>query len=178
MASNSPAESAGSLPGPTAAAQPGEAAASLSGSAAASLHQNPAARAPDGDPVCLQPRYWVPLGVTLLGPACLVLSPLWEGVRWLTLALVLFGGFLLVQARLISLRFAATALEVWRGDREIRRFPYSTWLGWKLFWPALPVLFYFREEQSIHLLPVLFDAGTLREQLQQRLNPEAPTPKP
>lgn len=128
--------------------------------------------------VTLEPRFWVPLGVTLLGPACLVLSPLWSGVRWLTLALVLFGGFLLLQARLLSLRFTATDLEVWRGGQRIRSFPYSGWLGWRLFWPALPVLFYFREERSIHLLPVLFDASTLREQLLQRLAPEAAAPTP
>ncbi|MFM7314541.1 MAG: DUF3119 family protein [Cyanobium sp.] len=28
------------------------------------------------------------------------------------------------------------------------------------------MLFYFREQRSIHLLPVLFDASTLREQLE------------
>jgi len=125
--------------------------------------------------VTLEPRFWVPLGVTLLGPACLVLQPLWPGVRWLTLALVLFGGFLLLQARLLRLRFTDTDLEVWRGEQRIRSFPYAGWLGWTLFWPALPILFYFREDQSIHLLPVLFDAGTLREQLQQRLAPEVGT---
>lgn len=128
--------------------------------------------------IILEPRYWVPLGVTLLGPACLVLTPFWQGVRWLTLALVLFGGFLLLQARLISLRFTATALEVWRGGEEIRRFPYSDWIGWRLFWPRLPILFYFREQRSLHLLPVLFDATTLREQLQQHLDAGAPTATP
>lgn len=128
--------------------------------------------------VTLEPRFWVPLGVTLLGPACLALQPLWPGVRWLTLALVIFGGFLLLQARLLRLRFTEADLEVWRGDERIRSFPYASWLGWKLFWPGLPILFYFREEKSLHLLPVLFDAGTLREQLQQRLVQEAATSTP
>ena len=128
--------------------------------------------------VILEPRFWVPLGVTLLGPTCLVASPLWSGVRWLTLALVLFGGFLLLQARLISLRFSGTDLEVWRGGQEIRRFPYAEWISWKLFWPGLPVLFYFREQRSIHFLPVLFDAISLREQLEQRLNLSSDTPTP
>ncbi|MFM7086404.1 MAG: DUF3119 family protein [Cyanobium sp.] len=144
----------------------------------ASASSAPGGLSGDDGIVILEPRFWVPLGVTLLGPACLVVSPLWSGVRWLTLALVLFGGFLLLQARLISLRFSASELQVWSGSREIRRFPYSTWLGWRLFWPRLPILFYFREQQSIHLLPVLFDAGTLREQLQQRLDAGAPSPTP
>ena len=128
--------------------------------------------------VSLEPRYWLPLGVTLLGPACLVASPLWSGVRWLTLALVLFGGFLLLQARTLRLEFADADLVVWRGATEIRRFPYASWISWTLFWPPLPVLFYFREERSIHFLPVLFDASALRQQLQQRLSHLASSPTP
>jgi hypothetical protein len=121
--------------------------------------------------VTLEPRYWVPMGVTLLGPASLLSAPLWGGARWLCLALVLFGGFLLLQARLLRLRFTGDALLVLRLDQEIRRFPYSEWSGWRLFWPPLPVLFYFREIRSIHLLPVLFDAAELRSQLEQRIAP-------
>ena len=38
------------------------------------------------------------------------------------------------------------------------------------------MLFYFREQRSIHLLPVLFDATSLREQLDHHLSarPSAP----
>lgn len=139
---------------------------------------SPPVGAPSGASVSLEPRYWVPLGVTLLGPALLALQPLWGQVRWLTLALVLFGGFLLLQARLLRLEFAAEDLVVWRGAKELRRFPYASWLGWRLFWPGLPVLFYFREERSIHLLPVLFDATGLKEQLAQRLAHLASPPSP
>ena len=124
------------------------------------------ASVPTDADVSLEPRYWVPLGVTVLGPACLLATPLWSGVRWLTLALVLFGGFLLLQARTLRLEFAAADLVVWRGATEIRRFPYESWLSWTLFWPPLPVLFYFREQRSIHFLPVLFDASVLRQQLE------------
>jgi hypothetical protein len=128
--------------------------------------------------VSLAPRFFVPLGVTLLGALCIPLQAGWGGFRWLALGLVLFGGFLLLQARLLRLEFAEGALVVWRSDREIRRFPYGAWLGWRLFWPAVPVLFYFREERSIHLLPVLFDATSLRQQLEQRLPHLAPPPAP
>jgi hypothetical protein len=69
------------------------------------------------------------------------------------------------------LRFSPEALLVARGDTVIRTFPYRAWIGWRVWWPALPVLFYFREEQSIHLLPMLFDATALREQLELRLPP-------
>jgi hypothetical protein len=126
----------------------------------------------------LAPSYLLPLAITLAGALCLPLQPTWAGFRWLALALVAIGGFLLLQARLLRLEFAADDLVVWRGATEIRRFPYAAWLGWRLFWPGLPVLFYFREERSIHLLPVLFDAGALREQLELRLPQLAPPTAP
>lgn len=109
--------------------------------------------------VILAPRPWVPLGVVLLGVASLALNV------WTALVVGLFGLFLLLQSQLLRLQFSAEALLVWRGASLLRSFPYSDWLGWKLFWQPLPVLFYFREQRSIHLLPVLFDATTLREQL-------------
>jgi len=128
--------------------------------------------------VSLAPNFAVPLGVSLLGLLCLPLQPSWMGFRWLALVLVLFGGFLLLQARLLRLEFNDVALLVWRGEREIRRFPYADWLGWRVFWPGVPVLLYFREERSIHLLPVLFDPTALREQLERHLAHLAPTQAP
>jgi hypothetical protein len=126
---------------------------------------------PDGiQAVTLAPRFGVPVGVVLLGLAALGLLPLWSGALWLALVVSLFGLFLLLQTLLLRLEFSAEALLVWRRQTLLRRFPYAEWLGWRLFWPGLPVLFYFRERQSIHLLPVLFDAVTLRSQLEQRLS--------
>ena len=113
----------------------------------------------------LQPRFWVPLGVVALGLACGLLS-------WIAAAVVvLFGCFLMLQTALLRLRFEAEALVVTRSGDEIRRFPYSDWMGWRVFWPAVPVLFYFREVNSIHFLPMLFDANALREQLTTRIGP-------
>ena len=119
--------------------------------------------------VALEPRYWVPLGVSLLGPLLLPLLPLWSPARWLALLLVAFGGFLLLQSAWLRLVFEPEALVVRRQDQEIRRFPYSDWRAWRLFWPSLPILFYFREVRSIHFLPMLFDATALRQQLEQRV---------
>jgi hypothetical protein len=114
--------------------------------------------------VILSPRPWVPLGVVALGLACLALN------RWGGLALSLFGLFLLLQSQLLRLQFSAEALLVWRGASLLRSFPYREWLGWRLFWGPLPVLFYFREQRSIHLLPVLFDATSLRAQLDHHVS--------
>jgi hypothetical protein len=120
-------------------------------------------------PVMLRPHFGLAVTVVVLGLACLALLPLWSGALWLALAITLFGLFLVVQTALLRLEFSAEDLVVRRGGAELRRFPYEAWLSWRLFWPALPALLYFRERQSIHLLPVLFDATALRQQLQQHL---------
>jgi len=125
---------------------------------------------PGSQGVVLAPRYGVPIGVVVLGLACLALRTLWPGALWLAGGLVVFGLFLLLQTALLRLEFAPDALLVWRQTSLLRRFPYTHWLGWKLFWPGLPILFYFREQGSIHLLPVLFDASSLREQLDHYLS--------
>ena len=134
----------------------------------------PAAPGADPSSVVLAPRFGVPLGVVVLGLGSLALLPLWGGALWLALAVSLFGLFLLLQALLLRLEFSGDALLVWRQQTLLRRFPYEAWLGWRLFWPGLPVLFYFRERQSIHLLPVLFDAATLQAQLELHLGHLSP----
>ena len=119
--------------------------------------------------VVLTPRLGVPLGVVGLGALSLGLLRWWPAAPWLALAISLFGLFLGIQSQILRLEFEAEALVVWRQQQELRRFPYNEWLGWRLFWPALPVLFYFREQRSVHLLPMLFDARTLRDELNRRV---------
>lgn len=134
------------------------------------------AQALDGD-VTLAPRFWVPLGLTLLAALVLAGTPRWGGAPWLGLAMLAFAAFLMVQTAVLRLCFCAEALLVLRSGKEIRRFPYEEWLSWRLFFPALPVLFYFREQKSVHLLPVLFDASALQAQLDRRVPlPVAPQP--
>ena len=123
--------------------------------------------APLPDPsqgVILAPSPWLPLAVVALGLPSLLIN------LWLALVVSLFGLFLLIQSQILRLQFSADALLVWRGSTVLRHFPYSEWLNWIVFWPALPVLFYFREQRSIHFLPVLFDATTLREQLNHHVS--------
>ena len=88
---------------------------------------------------------------------------------WPTLVVALFGLFLLIQSASLRLEFKEEALIVWQNGRELRRFPYDQWLSWRLFAPWLPGLFYFRETQSIHFLPILFSPKELREQLELRV---------
>ena len=115
--------------------------------------------------VTLKPDVRLPLLVVALGAALLPL-PLHP---WPTLVVALFGVFLLLQTASLRLEFEEKALIVWQNGRELRRFPYDQWLSWRLFAPWLPGLFYFRETQSIHFLPILFSPGELRDQLEQRV---------
>ena len=123
--------------------------------------------------VTLSPDARLPLLVVVLGVALLPLplSP------WPTVVVVLFGVFLLIQTASLRLEFEERALIVWQNGRELRRFPYDQWLTWRLFAPWLPGLFYFRETQSIHFLPILFNPAELRQQLEQRVG-SLETPKP
>ncbi len=118
--------------------------------------------------VILAPRYFVPTGVAVLGLLGFGLSP------WLTALVVVFAVFLAIQAATLRLHFTTTDLEVWRGSQPIRTFPYADWQSWTVFWPPLPILFYFKEVNSIHFLPMLFDARALNDQL----NTHVPTALP
>ncbi len=121
----------------------------------------------------------MPVGVVLLAAALLPLQGLGGWVLVPDALVGLLGLLLLLQTVQLRLQFSTTALLVWSGRRCIRRFPYADWLGWRLFWPGLPVLFYFRETRTPHLLPMLFDAAGLEEQLRLHLPalaPPAPTP--
>ena len=115
--------------------------------------------------VILRPDPRLPLLVVAFGAALLPLP--WH--PWPTLVVAVFGLFLLIQTASLRLEFEERSLIVWQNGRELRRFPYNQWLSWRLFAPWLPGLFYFRETQSIHFLPILFSPKELREQLELRV---------
>lgn len=110
----------------------------------------------------LAPSYAIPIALILAAVPLLLLQP------WLSLPIALFGLFLMVQAAAIRLQFTATALDIYRSQKLIRRFPYAEWQNWRIFWQPVPILFYFREVKSIHFLPILFDANTLKTCLEER----------
>ncbi|EDX85230.1 hypothetical protein S7335_2929 [Synechococcus sp. PCC 7335] len=85
------------------------------------------------------------------------------GVVW-----ALFSLFLLYQTKVIRLSFTPTALDISRNENLLKTFPYADWESWKIFWPTVPILFYFKEVNSIHFLPVLYDPQQLKEQLELR----------
>jgi hypothetical protein len=110
----------------------------------------------------LAPSYALPLVLVLAA------LPLLFVQKWASLPLSLLGLFLMYQTATIRLQFTPTDLDIYRSSNLIRRFPYREWQNWRIFWPAVPILFYFKEINSIHFLPVLFDRKMLQTCLEQR----------
>jgi Protein of unknown function (DUF3119) len=112
--------------------------------------------------VVLNPSYRLPLGLAIAALPLTLLS------IWAFLPILLFAIFLGIQAATLRLHFTGTSLEIYRGQTQIRIFPYSDWYHWEIYWPVVPILFYFREVNSIHFLPVLFDPAALAQCLGDR----------
>lgn len=110
----------------------------------------------------LAPSYKLPI-IIMVGALPIMLLQIWVG-----LVIAVFGLFLLFQAVTIRLQFRETALDVYRSETLIRSFPYQDWQNWRIFWEAVPILFYFKEVKSIHFLPILFDPKQLKTCLEQR----------
>lgn len=113
------------------------------------------------EPIELSPSYTIPVVLIIAALPILLVQ------RWVGGAIALFGLFLLVQAATIRLKFTSTDLDIYRSKKLIRRFPYADWQNWRIFWSAVPILFYFREVNSIHFLPILFNPKQLRTSLEQ-----------
>ena len=108
----------------------------------------------------LAPSYKIPLILVGISLPLLWLQPI------LGLLLSVFGLFLLLQTVTNRLRFTPKDLEVYRSGNLIRSFPYEEWENWRIFWNPIPILFYFKEVKSIHFLPIIFDANTLKSCLE------------
>jgi len=111
----------------------------------------------------LSPSYTLPIVLIIAAVTIVLIQP------WVSLAMALFGFFLLFQAVTIRLQFTETALDIYRSETLIRRFPYQEWQNWEIFWTSVPILFYFSEVKSIHFLPILFDPKLLRTCLEERI---------
>lgn len=110
----------------------------------------------------LSPSYRLPLGLLVIAGGCA-----WWLSWWLGGAIALLAMFLAFQTATLRLRFTDGALEIYRGETCLRYFPYADWLHWEIFWSAVPILLYFREVNSIHFLPILFNPAELRTCLEQ-----------
>jgi Protein of unknown function (DUF3119) len=108
------------------------------------------------DSIELKPNYTIPAVLVAIA------IPITAIQLWLGIGMGIFGLFLTIQTAIIKLKFTTIALEVYRGSKLIRTFPYQEWENWQIFWPPVPILFYFKEVNSIHFLPIIFDPQVLR----------------
>jgi hypothetical protein len=120
--------------------------------------------------VVLPPSYALPVGLAIAAVGLFLIKP------WLSLPVMIFALFLIWQTATLRLHFTDAALEIYRSDNLIRSFPYSEWQNWKVFWPTLPILLYFKEVKSIHFVPILFSPQLLQQCLMERCPRLAVTP--
>ncbi len=117
------------------------------------------------DGVILSPSYRLPCFIIFIGLLFLI-TPFHP---WPTIIISSFGFFLLLQSFTLKLKFTKEDLVVMQLGNELRRFPFKNWIAWRIIFPQLPGFLYFREEASPHLLPILFEVNSLREQLRLRV---------
>ena len=111
----------------------------------------------------LTASYRLPVATIAISLAVLFIQP------WVSLAIALFGLFLLYQTTVLRLVFDTQAMVLYRNETVLRQFPYQDWQSWRILLPPIPIWFYFREVNSIHSFPILFSARELRQQLEARL---------
>ncbi len=113
----------------------------------------------------LSPMFRLPILIILAG----LTNYLLPTPSWITITIVAFGLFLLLQSFTLRLKITNKELVVLQLGRELRRFPFEKWISWKIIFPRLPGFLYFREEASPHLLPLLFNPQQLDEMLNKRV---------
>ena len=118
------------------------------------------------DSVTISPSFQLPIILIVLSFMLLFLN---IGI-WPTIVSSSFSFFLLLQAFTLRINITKEDFVVLQLGKEIRRFPFKNWIAWKLFLPDLPGIFYFRETNSPHLLPILFNPKQLKEELLKKVD--------
>lgn len=111
------------------------------------------------DSIILAPSFNLPVGLGIIAIALYWVS------LWAALPVGLFAVFLAIQAVILRIHFTPVALELYRGEKQLRYFPYDQWTSWEIFFGPVPILFYFREIRSIHFLPIIFSPSQLKDAL-------------
>ena len=118
-----------------------------------------------GNSVTISPSFQLPIILIFLSFMLLFLK---IGI-WPTIISASFSFFLLLQAFTLRIQITREDFIVLQLGKVIRTFPFKNWISWKLFFPKLPGIFYFREKTSPHLLPILFNPEQLKKELQSKV---------
>ena len=117
------------------------------------------------EPIIISPAFQLPIILIILSFMLLFLNIGY----WPTIVSGSFSFFLLLQTFTLRIKITNEAFVVLQLGKEIRTFPFKNWISWKLFFPIIPVIFYFREESSPHLLPILFNPEQLKNELLKKV---------
>ena len=117
------------------------------------------------EPIIISPAFQLPIILIILSFMLLFLNIGY----WPTIVSGSFSFFLLLQTFTLRIKITNEAFVVLQLGKEIRTFPFKNWIAWKLFLPIIPVIFYFREKSSPHLLPILFNPKQLKNALLKKV---------
>ena len=117
------------------------------------------------EPITISPAFQLPIILIILSFMLLFLNIGY----WPTIVSGAFSFFLLLQTFTLRIKITNEAFVVLQLGKEIRTFPFKNWISWKLFFPIIPVIFYFREKSSPHLLPILFNPEQLKNELLKKV---------
>ena len=117
------------------------------------------------EPITISPAFQLPIILIVLSFMLLFLNIGY----WPTIVSGSFSFFLLLQTFTLRIKITNEAFVVLQLGKEIRTFPFKNWISWKLFFPIIPVIFYFREKSSPHLLPILFNPEQLKNELLKKV---------
>ena len=118
------------------------------------------------EPVIISPSFQLPIILIVLSFMLLFLN-----IGSLpTIVFASFSFFLLLQSFTLRIKITNDDFIVLQLGKEIRIFPFKNWISWKLFFPAIPGIFYFREKSSPHLLPILFNPKQLKDELIKKVD--------
>ena len=117
------------------------------------------------EPIIISPSFQLPIIVLILSFMLLFLNI----GSWPTIVSASFSFFLLLQSFTLRIKITNENFIVLQLGKEIRTFPFKNWISWKLFFPKIPGIFYFREKSSPHLLPIIFNPEQLKNELLKKV---------
>ena len=117
------------------------------------------------EPITISPSFQLPIILIILSFMLLFLNIGY----WPTIVFASFSFFLLLQSFTLRIKITNDDFIVLQMGKEIRRFPFKNWISWKFFFPIIPGIFYFREQASPHLLPIIFDPDQLKIELRKKV---------
>ena len=117
------------------------------------------------EPITISPAFKLPIILIILSFMLLFLNIGY----WPTIVSASFSFFLLLQTLTLRIKITNESFVVLQLGKEIRTFPFKNWISWKFLFPIIPIIFYFREKSSPHLLPILFNPEQLKNELLKKV---------